>query len=156
MKKKVMLLFNYHLLNIPSFWTFGQQRYKNESIHSNSWHHSHEKQKDGRICWYFHLKLKYLGLPYREYIKTAKNSSSCEKLLGEKDFETVLVNFCCYGYGGNAFEAVQKSSTRILELYANSLKTVNFVTTPMKKIFSSLLSVYWRYKPGFCFFSWDE
>ena len=31
----------------PSFWTFGQQYYKNESIHLNSWRHSHKKQKYG-------------------------------------------------------------------------------------------------------------
>ena len=30
----------------PSFWAFGQQYYKNESIHLNSWHHNHKKQKD--------------------------------------------------------------------------------------------------------------
>ena len=29
--------------------------------------------KHGLHCWYFHLNLKYLGWPYREYIKTAKN-----------------------------------------------------------------------------------
>ena len=36
--------------------------------------------------------------PYRKYIKTAKNSGFCEELLGENDFEAVLVNFCCYVY----------------------------------------------------------
>ena len=30
-----------------SFWTFGLQYCKNESIHLNSWNHSHKKQKDG-------------------------------------------------------------------------------------------------------------
>ena len=30
--------------------------------------------------------------------------------LEENDFETVLVNFCCYEYGANASEAVQKKS----------------------------------------------
>ena len=30
----------------PSFWIFGQQYYKNESIHLDSWHHSYKKQID--------------------------------------------------------------------------------------------------------------
>ena len=63
-----------------------------------------------------------MGWPYREYIKTEKNGSFCEELFSENDFEAVLANFCCYDYGANASEAVQKISTRTLELYANSLK----------------------------------
>ena len=62
-----------------------------------------------------------MGLLYREYIKTVKNGNFCEELLIENDFEAILVNFCCYDYGVNASEAVQKISTRTLELYANSL-----------------------------------
>ena len=46
--------------------------------------------------------------------QTAKNGGFCEELLSENDFEAVLVNFCCYEYGGNASEAFQKISTRIL------------------------------------------
>ena len=49
--------------------------------------------------------------PYRAYIKTEKNSDFCEELLSENDFEPVLANFCCYNYGANAFEAVQKIAT---------------------------------------------
>ena len=71
--------------------------------------------RDGKIawkhrlyCWYFYLNLKYLGWPYREYIKTAKNGGFCEKLLSENDFEAFLGNLCCYGNGANASEAVQK------------------------------------------------
>ena len=45
-------------------------------------------------------------------IKTSKNDGFCDQLLSENDFETVLVNFCCYEYGANASEAVQKISTR--------------------------------------------
>ena len=48
------------------------------------------------------------------YIKTAKYGGFCEELLSENDFEAVLVNFCCYEYGVNASEAVQKISTRTL------------------------------------------
>ena len=85
-----------------------------------AWHHSHKKQKVNLLI--FWLELKYLEWLYREYIKTAKNGSFCEELLGESDFKAFLANFCCYGYGANASEAVQKISTRTLELYANSLK----------------------------------
>ena len=58
------------------------------------------------------MNLEYLGWPYREYIKTAKNGSFCEELLSEKYFETVSANFCCYDYGANASEAVQKTGTK--------------------------------------------
>ena len=54
--------------------------------------------------------------------QNSKNGSFCEELLGEIDFKAVLANFCCYGYGANASEAVQKISTRTLELYTNYLK----------------------------------
>ena len=50
----------------------------------------------------------------------------------ENDFATVLTNFCCYDYGGNPSETVQKISTRTLELYASSLKQL-ILATPMKK-----------------------
>ena len=46
--------------------------------------------------------------------QTAKNGGFFEELLSENDFEAVLVNLCCYEYGANASEAVQKISTRIL------------------------------------------
>ena len=38
------------------------------------------------------------------------NGGFCEELLSENDFDAVLVNFCCYKYGANASEAVQKVS----------------------------------------------
>ena len=51
--------------------------------------------------------------PYRNYIKTAKDGAFCEELLlSQNYFEAVLVNFCCYKYGANASEAVQKIVTR--------------------------------------------
>ena len=67
--------------------------------------------KHGLYCWYFRLNLKYLGWPYRAYIKTAKNGDFCEELLSENDFEAVLVTFCCYDHGAKASEAVQKIAT---------------------------------------------
>ena len=78
----------------------------------------------------------------------------CEKLPSENDFEAVLANFCCYDYdyGANASEAVQKISTRTLELYSNSLKQQILQLHLWKNIFSSLLPACWRYKRGFCFF----
>ena len=47
----------------------------------------------------------------KEDIKTAKNDDFSEELLSENDFETILAMFCCYGYGTNASEAVQKIAT---------------------------------------------
>ena len=43
-----------------------------------------------------------------------KNGSFCEELLSGNDFEAVLVNFCCYDFGANASEEVQKISTGTL------------------------------------------
>ena len=67
--------------------------------------------KHGPYCWYFCLNLKYLGLPYRELIKTAKNGGFCEEWLIENDFGDVLATFCCCDYCANAYEAVHKIAT---------------------------------------------
>ena len=53
--------------------------------------------------------------------------------------------------GTNASEAVQKISTRTLLELCQLTKTANFITTPIKNVFSSS-SAYWRYKPDFSFF----
>ena len=63
----------------------------------------------------------------------AKNGGFCEVFLSENDFEAVLVNFCCYEYGANASEAVQKISTRTLLELCQLTKTASFITTTMKK-----------------------
>ena len=55
----------------------------------------------------FWLELEIFGVAIQR-IKTAKNDNFCEELLSENDFEAVLANFCCYDYGANASEAVQK------------------------------------------------
>ena len=68
--------------------------------------------------------------------------------------EAVLVNFCCYDYDANAYEAVQKISSGTLELY-QLLKQLLLQLQLCKNIFRSLLPAYWRYKPGFCFFFSD-
>ena len=54
------------------------------------------------------LNTKYLGWPHGEYIKTAKNGGFCEELHSENNFEAVLATFCCYDYGANASEPIQK------------------------------------------------
>ena len=64
--------------------------------------------KRGPYCC---LNLKYLGWPYRAYIKTLQNGDFWEELLSEIDFEAVLVTFCCYDHGAKASEAVQKIAT---------------------------------------------
>ena len=55
--------------------------------------------------------MKYLGWPYRSYIKTAQNSNFYDELLSENEFESVSVTFCCYDHGLKASEAVQKIDT---------------------------------------------
>ena len=66
--------------------------------------------KNGNIIWKHGPYLKYLGWPYREYIKTAKNGGFSGKLLSENDFEVILATFS-YVHGANASEAVQKIAT---------------------------------------------
>ena len=58
--------------------------------------------------------------------------------------EVVLVNFCCYDYGANASDALQKISTRLAGAASQLTKTADFIATPMKKTFSILLPAYWR------------
>ena len=79
------------------------------------------------------MNLKYLGWLYKEYIKAAKNGSFCEELLSEKDFEPVLAYFCCYDYGANTSEPVQKISTKDTGVVYQLTKTANFTAIPMKK-----------------------
>ena len=52
-----------------------------------------------------------------------ENGIFCEELLGENDFEAVLVNFCCYEYGANVSEAVQKISLRALQELCQLMKS---------------------------------
>ena len=70
-----------------------------------------------------------------------KNGGFCEELLSENYFEAVLVNFCCYEYGANASEAVQKISTRTLLELCQLTKTANFIATPMKKTYLAVYSL---------------
>ena len=74
--------------------------------------------------------------------ENTSNGGFCEEQLSENDFDTVLVSFCCYDYGANASEVVQKINTRTLLELCQLTKTVNFIATTMKNIFSSLLPAY--------------
>ena len=65
--------------------------------------------KYGLYCWYFCLNLKYLGWPYRAYIKTAKNGDFWEELLSEKDFEAVVAIFCCYDHMSTLLRQFRRS-----------------------------------------------
>ena len=58
--------------------------------------------------------MKYLGGHTENVSFCEENGSFCEELLGGNDFEAVLVNFCCYDFGTNASEEVQKISTGTL------------------------------------------
>ena len=62
-------------------------------------------------CLYFHLNLKYLGQPYRTYIKTAKNGDFYQELLNKNDFLPVLATFCYQDHGAKAPEEIQKFAT---------------------------------------------
>ena len=86
--------------------------------------HSHKKQKDCLETWAVLLictNFKYLGWPYREYIKTAKNGGFYDELLSENDFEAVLATFCCYVNDVNASEAIQKIAKDQKDYYECSL-----------------------------------
>ena len=68
-------------------------------------------------------------------MKTAKNGSFCEELISDNDFEAVLATFCCYGYGANNSEAVQKIATDQKDYYkCSSCVIVCWVT----KIYQSI------------------
>ena len=64
--------------------------------------HSYKKQKNSLetqvILLIFSLELEISGVTVqnKEYIKTAKTVTFCEKLPSENDLEAVLANFCCY------------------------------------------------------------
>ena len=135
--EKAIMICSYFFL-IPLFWTFGHQYYENESIHLNSWHHSHKKQRDGLgthivlvdiFTWTWNIWDSHTE---NTAIQTAKNGGFCEELLSEDDFEAVLVNLRHHDYDANASEAVQKISTRTLEL-CQLTKTANIIATSMKK-----------------------
>ena len=60
----------------------------------------------------------------------------CEKLLSKNDWETVLVTFCCYGYGVNASEAVQKKAADQKDYHKSSSCVIVF--SIIAKIYQSV------------------
>ena len=79
------------------------------------------------------LELEIFGVAIQKIHQNTKKWCLCEEQLIGNDVEAVLVNFCCYDYGANAFEAVQKISTRTLLELRQLSKTANFKATHMKK-----------------------
>ena len=74
------------------------------------------------------LELEIFGVAIQKIHQNTKKWCLCEELLIGNDVEAVLVN-----YGANAFEAVQKISTRTLLELRQLSKTANFKATHMKK-----------------------
>ena len=54
-------------------------------------------------------------------MKRPKNGGLCEELLSENDFEAALATFCCYEYGANSSEPVQKIATDQKDYHKSSL-----------------------------------
>ena len=77
--------------------------------------HSHEKQKDSlgarAALLIFSLELEIYGVTLQRIHQNSKKWWLCEELFSENAFEAVLATFCCYGYGANASESVQKIAT---------------------------------------------
>ena len=124
--KKAIMACSYlnFLKTFLSFWNFGHQYYKNESIHQNSWHHSHKKQIDSLetqvvfvdiFAWTWNI----WG---RRKVNTSKQQKMVAfvKLFSENCFEAVLVNFCCYGLWCQCFRRLAQGYC--WSSYANSLK----------------------------------
>ena len=56
----------------------------------------------------FSLELKISGLAVQGIHQNSEKWWFCEELLSENDFEAVLATFCCYDYGANTSDAIQK------------------------------------------------
>ena len=56
----------------------------------------------------FSLELKIFGVAVQGIHQNSEKWRFCEELLSENDFEAVLATFCCYDYGANDSDAVQK------------------------------------------------
>ena len=65
----------------------------------------------------FSLELKISGAAIQRIHQNSKKWWLCEELFSENDFEAVLATFCCYGYGANASEVVQKIATDQKDYY---------------------------------------
>ena len=59
----------------------------------------------------FSLDLEISGVTVEKIHQNRGNGGFCEKMFRENDFQAVLATLCCYDYGANASEAVQKTAT---------------------------------------------
>ena len=98
------------------------------------------------------LELEIFGVAIQKIHQNTKKWCLCEELLIGNDVEAVLVNFCCYDYGANASEAVQKISTRTLLELCQLTKTANFIATPMKKHIYQFITCLLEIQARFLFF----
>ena len=82
---------------------------------------SHKKQKDSLearvVLLTFLLKLEILGVAVQIIPQKVRKWWLWEELLRENGFEAVLATFCCFDYGANAFETVQKIATDQKDYY---------------------------------------
>ena len=74
--------------------------------------------RNGKIVWKHGLIVDIFAWTWIIWGGRTENTSKQQKmvaffeeLLSENDFEAVLATFCCYDYGANASEAVQKIAT---------------------------------------------
>ena len=59
----------------------------------------------------FSLEIEISGVAVQRIYQNSEKLWLCEELLSENDFKAVLGTFCCYDYGANASESVQKIAT---------------------------------------------
>ena len=52
-----------------------------------------------------------------------------EDFLSEDDFEAVLATFCCYDYGANSSEAVEKIATDQKDYHKSSLGVITNIVS---------------------------
>ena len=128
MKKQLWHAVIFFFLNISfilNFWP------ANESIHLNSWYHSHKKQKDSLetqvLFVIFWLELEIFGVAIQSIHQNSKKGSFVRNCLVKMTLRLFLANFCCYDYGANASEAVQK--IKDTEVACQLIKTANFIAT---------------------------
>ena len=132
----------------PSFRTFSQQYYKNESIHLNSWKHR-------SYLLIFSLELEIYGVAIQNIHKNSKRIvafvRNCLVRMTLRMFQSIFVVMTTYG--ANASEAVQRISTRTLLELCQLTKTANFIATPMKKYIQQFITGLLEIQARFLFFS---
>ena len=141
----------------PSFWIFGQQYYKNESIHLDSLHHSYKKQIDSLETQVVFVDI--FAWTWNIWRSRTENTSKQQKMVAF--VRNCLVKITLrLSYSISLIMTIAPMLLRQFRRlaqghcwsYANSLKQLLLKLHLWKNIFGSFLSAYWRYKPGFCFF----